>query len=47
VKNLLACLVLTLYTIWGARLEEKKLAAQFGETYVAYKKRVPMLLPRL
>lgn len=46
IKNLLACLVLTLYTIWGARLEEKKLAAQFGETYVAYKKRVPMLLPR-
>jgi protein-S-isoprenylcysteine O-methyltransferase Ste14 len=47
VKNLLACLVITLYTVWGARLEEKKLAAQFGETYVAYKKRVPMLLPRL
>jgi protein-S-isoprenylcysteine O-methyltransferase Ste14 len=47
VKNLLACLVITLYTVWGARLEEKKLAAQFGEKYVAYKKRVPMLLPRL
>jgi protein-S-isoprenylcysteine O-methyltransferase Ste14 len=47
VKNLLACLVITLYTVWGARLEEKKLAKQFGEKYIAYKKRVPMLLPRL
>ena len=47
IKNVLACLVLTLYTVWGARLEEKKLVAQFGEKYIAYKKRVPMLLPRL
>ncbi|MFL5743608.1 MAG: methyltransferase family protein [Niastella sp.] len=47
VKNLLACLVITIYTVWGARLEEKKLTAQFGEKYTAYKKQVPMLLPRL
>jgi protein-S-isoprenylcysteine O-methyltransferase Ste14 len=47
VKNLLACLVITLYTVWGARLEEEKLTAQFGEKYTAYKKQVPMLLPRL
>jgi protein-S-isoprenylcysteine O-methyltransferase Ste14 len=47
VKNLLACLVITLYTLWGARLEEKKLVVRFGEKYSAYKKRVPMLLPRL
>lgn len=45
-KNLVACLVITLYTVWGARLEEKKLVAQFGEKYQAYKKRVPMLIPR-
>jgi methanethiol S-methyltransferase len=45
VKNLLACVVITLYTVWGARLEEKKLAAQFGEKYAIYKKRVPMLIP--
>jgi protein-S-isoprenylcysteine O-methyltransferase Ste14 len=44
-KNGLACLVITLYTVWGARLEEKKLVAQFGEKYSAYKKRVPMLIP--
>lgn len=46
-KNLIACLVITLYTVWGARLEEKKLVAQFGEKYTAYKKRVPMLIPTL
>lgn len=45
-NNLLACIVITLYTLWGARLEEKKLVAQFGEKYKAYKKRVPMLMPR-
>ncbi|SEO63999.1 methyltransferase family protein [Niastella yeongjuensis] len=45
VKNLLACLVITLYTVWGARLEEKKLAALFGEKYKVYKSRVPMLIP--
>ncbi|AEW00614.1 hypothetical protein A4D02_11715 [Niastella koreensis] len=47
VKNLLACLIITLYTVWGAILEEKKLSAQFGEKYKAYQKHVPMLLPRL
>ena len=46
-KNVLACIVITLYTVLGARLEEKKLVARFGEKYIAYKKRVPMLLPRL
>jgi len=45
VKNLLACLVITLYTVYGARLEEKKLAEQFGEKYKVYKSRVPMLIP--
>lgn len=45
VKNLLACVVITLYTVWGARLEEKKLTARFGEKYTGYKKRVPMLIP--
>ena len=45
VKNLLACLVITLYAVWGAILEEKKLTAQFGEKYILYKQRVPMLIP--
>jgi protein-S-isoprenylcysteine O-methyltransferase Ste14 len=46
-NNLLACIVITLYTIWGARLEEKKLVAQFGEKYVIYKQKVPMIIPGL
>ena len=45
--NGLACLVITGYTILGAMIEEKKLVVQFGEKYIAYKKQVPMLIPRL
>jgi protein-S-isoprenylcysteine O-methyltransferase Ste14 len=43
----LACLVITGYTVLGAKLEEKKLVSQFGEKYTAYKKQVPMLIPRV
>lgn len=46
-NGLLACIVITLYTLLGAMLEEKKLVKQFGEQYVLYKKQVPMLVPRL
>ncbi|THU40100.1 isoprenylcysteine carboxylmethyltransferase family protein [Niastella caeni] len=45
-SNGLACIVITLYTLLGARLEEKKLIALFGEKYVAYKQRIPMIFPR-
>lgn len=33
------------YLLWGALLEERKLAAQFGPAYRAYRRRVPMLIP--
>lgn len=46
-NGLLACIVITVYTIVGARLEEKKLVKQFGEQYVLYKKQVPMIVPGL
>ena len=46
-NNLLACCVITLSTVLGARLEEKKLVAQFGEQYVLYKQQVPLLIPRI
>ena len=46
-NNLVACIVITLYTVWGAGLEEKKLVAQFGEKYVIYKQKVPMIIPGL
>jgi protein-S-isoprenylcysteine O-methyltransferase Ste14 len=44
-NNLVACIVITAYTVLGAKLEEKKLVAQFGEKYKAYQQGVPMLIP--
>jgi methanethiol S-methyltransferase len=38
-----------MWTVWiiaGAILEERDLAARFGETYRRYQRRVPMLIPR-
>lgn len=46
-KNLLAVLIIITYTLAGTLLEEKKLVIQFGEDYIKYQKRVPMILPRL
>src|SRR5882724_486658 len=40
-SNLLACIMITLYTLLGIRLEEKKLLLQFGETYASYRRKVP------
>ena len=39
--------IITIYTIIGIRLEEKKLIEEFGESYVGYRKKVPMLFPLL
>jgi protein-S-isoprenylcysteine O-methyltransferase Ste14 len=36
---------LTIYIVAGAMLEERKLQAEFGEAYAAYKRRTPMLIP--
>jgi protein-S-isoprenylcysteine O-methyltransferase Ste14 len=45
-QNLFALnLALTLYILLGARLEERKMVAQFGEVYRRYQQRVPMFLP--
>ena len=44
--NLLTLFILlTIYLIVGAKLEEKRLLHEFGDEYRAYQKRVPMLLP--
>ena len=37
--------IVTLYTLFGIRLEEKKLVKEFGAEYENYRKNVPMLLP--
>jgi len=43
---LLSSILITLYFIFGSRLEEGKLQALYGEAYAAYCKAVPGLLPR-
>ncbi len=46
--NLLAFnLGVTIYSVIGAHLEERRLRAEFGALYDEYKARVPMFLPRL
>lgn len=46
--NLLVIFViLTIYLIVGAKLEEKRLIHEFGDQYREYRQRVPMLFPRL
>ena len=37
--------VLTVYVIIGTKLEERKLILEFGETYIKYQSKVPMLIP--
>ena len=43
--SLVSKVVLTGYIIIGTLLEEKKLIREIGEPYLAYRKRVPMLIP--
>jgi protein-S-isoprenylcysteine O-methyltransferase Ste14 len=44
-SNLLACGMITLYTLAGIQLEERKLLRQFGQPYADYRRKVPMLIP--
>jgi protein-S-isoprenylcysteine O-methyltransferase Ste14 len=36
----------TLYIVIGSRYEERQLAAEFGELYLEYRRRVPAIVPR-
>lgn len=45
-NNLVAVSAITLYTLIGIRLEEHKLRREFGNNYIEYARRVPMLIPR-
>lgn len=47
VRTLVMAGSVTLYTLIGIYFEEKKLVAEFGEAYREYRRRVPMLLPKL
>ena len=42
---LVANIIITVYTLIGIELEEKKLIAEFGERYIKYRKKVPKLFP--
>ena len=46
-SSLICVVIVTGYTILAIPLEEKKLVMEYGDAYVEYKKRIPMLFPKL
>lgn len=46
-KTLAFSFIALVYVIIGAKLEERKLIVLFGERYIQYKKKIPMLIPKL
>ncbi len=47
VSNLIAVCSISGYVLIGIKFEEKKLVKEFGDSYTAYKAKVPKLIPNL
>jgi len=45
-NTLLNVIMLIIYFVVGGYFEERKLIREFGEQYIEYKKKTPMLIPR-
>ena len=46
-STFISVIMMVMYFLIGIQFEEKKLIKTFGEKYLAYKKKTPMLIPRL
>ncbi len=46
-NQLTVTIAFTLYLFVGALIEERRLVAEFGEAYTAYRSRTPMIIPRV
>jgi protein-S-isoprenylcysteine O-methyltransferase Ste14 len=46
-SNLISCICITVYTIIGIYFEERKLIKDFGDSYIQYRNKTPMLIPKL
>ncbi len=44
-SNMIAVVIIIVYTIIAIRFEEEKLIKEFGQQYIEYKRKVPMLIP--
>ncbi len=47
IATVISCICILAYLPIGISLEEKKLMAAFGESYISYKKNVPALVPKI
>jgi protein-S-isoprenylcysteine O-methyltransferase Ste14 len=46
-SNLISCICITIYTIIGIYFEERKLIKDFGDSYIQYRNKTPMLIPKI